>query len=254
MKRFSLPAIVCVAMMSAFLARSASAQRLAQPGVQSPHKSEGKAALAYLLYLPKDYGKEKDKKWPLVMFLHGSGERGDNVQKVAIHGPPKLAATTKDFPFILVSPQCPANSHWRPADLSALLDEVSGKYGIDADRLYLTGLSLGGFGTFATAIAYPDKFAAIAPVCGGGNPEQANEIKDVPTWVFHGDADTAVSVEKSKDMVEAMKAAGAPEAKLTIYPGVGHDSWTQTYNDPKLYEWLLSHKRGAKAAGDKSAK
>jgi predicted peptidase len=208
--------------------------------------------LDYLLYLPPDYNKDAAKKWPLILFLHGSGERGSDVSKVKVHGPPKVVEKDPDSAlskeFIVVSPQCPAGRGWKTDTLITLLDDVQGKYHVDADRIYLTGLSMGGFGTWDLASNYPDRFAAIVPMCGGGQTEMARRLKNLPIWVFHGDADPAVPVKRSDDMVEALKKLGA-DVKYTKYPGVGHDCWTRSYANPDLYTWLLSHKRGdAKAA------
>jgi predicted peptidase len=201
--------------------------------------------LNYLLFLPEGYSAEGDKKWPLMLFLHGAGERGSDINKVKVHGPPKIVERRKDFPFIVISPQCPANSWWRPYELMALLDEIEGKYNVDKDRVYLTGLSMGGFGTWDLASQYPQHFAAIAPICGGGNPAQARRLKDLPAWVFHGDADRVVPVALSDEMVEALKKAGA-DVKYTRYEGIDHDSWTKSYANEELYQWMLSHKRGEK--------
>ena len=207
----------------------------------------------YLLYLPSDYGKEQSKKYPMILFLHGAGERGSDVNLVKKHGPPKLLDGKTDLAvkdFIVVSPQCPANKWWQPHEVIALLDDVSQKYSVDADRVYLTGLSMGGFGTWETASRYPERFAAIAPICGGGDPRRVRSLKDTPTWVFHGDKDPTVPVQRGIEMVEALKQAGN-EAKFTRYPDAGHDSWTVTYNNPELYAWFLQHKRGEKTASAK---
>jgi predicted peptidase len=204
-----------------------------------------KVSLKYLLYLPKGYGEKKDQKWPLMLFLHGAGERGDDLSLVKKHGPPKLIDQGKEFPFIVVSPQCPISSWW-PEEvdaLTALLDEVQSKYAVDADRVYLTGLSMGGFGTWTLATRYPERFAAIAPICGGGDRYLVNRLKNVPAWVFHGEKDTTVPIQASKDMVDALKRAGGT-VQFTTYPEAGHDSWTETYNNPELYKWFLSHHRG----------
>ena len=198
----------------------------------------------YLLYLPQEYGKDKDAKWPLILFLHGAGESGTDIEKVKVHGPPKLAAAGKEIPFIVVSPQSPGGG-WNNEVLINLLDEIEKKYNVDHDRVYLTGLSMGGFGTWALAMEYPDRFAAIAPICGGGQAFRVRRIKDVPVWVFHGAKDPVVPVKSSQDMVDALKAAGAAEVKFTIYPEAMHDSWTETYNNKELYEWFLAHKRKA---------
>lgn len=204
----------------------------------------------YLLYLPDDYGKQQDKKYPLILFLHGAGERGTDVNLVKKHGPPKLVDGKTQLAvanFIVVSPQCKPNQWWQPHEVIALLDEVSQKYPVDPDRVYLTGLSMGGFGTWETASRYTDRFAAIAPICGGGDPRRVRSLRDVPTWVFHGDKDEVVPVQRSIEMVDALKKLGN-EAKFTRYPEAGHDSWTETYNNPELYEWFLKHKRGDKRA------
>ena len=199
-------------------------------------------AADYLLYLPKEYGKDKAKRWPLMLFLHGAGERGSDVQKVKVHGPPKLVAQGKDLPFILVSPQCPQDQWWSPETLGALLDEIEKKYAVDQDRVYVTGLSMGGFGTWNLAAAFPNRFAAIAPICGGGAPRTTRQFRHVPAWVFHGAKDEVVPLRESELMVDALKAAGG-NVRFTVYPEAGHDSWTEAYNTPELYEWFLSHRR-----------
>jgi predicted peptidase len=202
-----------------------------------------KVKLNYLLYLPEGYGKD-DKAWPLMMFLHGAGESGSDLKKVKTHGPPKLVEGKKDFPFIIVSPQSPGRG-WDAETLNALLDDVIAKHKVDKDRVYLTGLSMGGYGTWTLAAAHPEKFAAIAPICGGGNTADAKKLKDMPIWVFHGAKDTTVRPDLSEAMVKALKDAGSDKVKLTIYPDAGHDSWTETYNNAEFYEWLLKQKRSA---------
>ena len=202
-----------------------------------------KVTLNYLLYLPDGYGKD-DKAWPLLLFLHGAGESGNDLSKVKKHGPPKLIEAGKDFPCIVVSPQAPRFG-WDVATLGGLLDDVMAKYKVDKDRVYLTGLSMGGFGTWALAAAYPDKFAALIPICGGGNPKDAAKMKDLPVWVFHGAKDTTVAPSQSEAMVNALKDAGAANVKYTLYPDAGHDSWTATYDDPAVWEWLFKQKRAA---------
>jgi predicted peptidase len=214
--------------------------------VQQPKEFEKeikvKVKLHYLLFLPERYDKA-DKRWPMILFLHGSGESGRDLNKVKIHGPPKIVETKKDFPFILVSPQCP-NSHrgWGPNALNALLADIVSHYKVDRERIYLTGLSMGGYGTWALAAAYPHWFAAIAPICGGGDPDDAKCLKGLPIWVFHGAKDKTVPLARSQEMVDALRKVGA-DVRLTVYPAAGHDSWTQTYDNPELYKWLLKHKR-----------
>jgi predicted peptidase len=210
--------------------------------------------LDYLLYLPPDYNKDLSQKWPLIFFLHGSGERGIDVNDVKKHGPPKIVED-EDSPlgkrFIVVSPQCPPKAHWKPAELNQLLDDVVDHYRIDKDRIYLTGLSMGGFGTWAWAEQNPGRFAALAPMCGGGNAAEADKLKALPIWVFHGEMDKTVPIARDQEMVDAVKAAGDKDVKFTKYPDAGHDCWTRSYANPELYEWFLKHKRGevASAAG-----
>lgn len=200
----------------------------------------------YFLFLPEGYG-EKDKRWPLILFLHGAGERGDDLNKVKVHGPPKIVEKRKDFPFIVVSPQCPAGVWWNDKldVLINLLDEIVAQYNVDTERVYLTGLSMGGYGTWALASRYPDRFAAAAPICGGGMRIMAFGLKDVPIWAFHGGKDPVVPVEESQEMVAAVKARGG-NAKLTVYPEANHDSWTETYNNQELYDWFLKHRKVSK--------
>jgi predicted peptidase len=217
-----------------------------QTGKQVPKELEKeitvKVKMNYLLYLPKDYGKE-DKKWPLVLFLHGAGETGNDLEKVKKHGPPKLIEAGKEFPFILVSPQA-QKFGWDPDTLNALLDDVVAKYKVDKDRIYVTGLSMGGMGTWALAASKPDRFAAIIPICGAGNPGDAKKLKELPIRIFQGGKDQVIKPETAEAMEKALKEAGAADVKLTIYPEAGHDSWTKAYDDPETWEWLLKQKRG----------
>lgn len=203
--------------------------------------------LEYLRYLPKTYGTEPGKKWPLIPFLHGAGERGADLELVKVHGIPKVAESL-DLPFVCLSPQCPPN-HWWSDFLPALDDLVTGAVAsldVDPNRVYLTGLSMGGYGTWHLASTYPNRFAAIAPICGGGAwfygfPEAVCALKNTPTWVFHGAQDNVVNIGESQELVDALKACGGDVA-FTIYPEAGHDSWSETYNNPALYEWFLSHR------------
>jgi predicted peptidase len=198
----------------------------------------------YLLYLPEDYNKDKGKRWPLVLHLHGIGERGDDVSRVKGHGLPRLVEEGRKFPFILVSPQCPERSWWESETdmLIALLDEIEVNYRVDKNRIYLMGLSMGGFGTWALAAKQPERFAAIAPICGGGDPKTAPLIKNIPMWVFHGEKDDVVDPAKSQEMVDAVKAAGG-NPKFTLYPGVDHDAWDPTYANEEFWKWLLAQRK-----------
>ncbi len=195
----------------------------------------------FWLYLPEGYSREGNP-WPLMLFLHGAGERGDDLERVKVHGPPKLVDQGKSLPFLIVSPQAPEDHWWSTDYLVALLDAVEKAYHVDPDRIYVTGLSMGGFGTWDLAVAQPDRFAAIAPICGGGDPEAVCAIRHVPVWVFHGAKDTVVPISRSEEMVEALKACGG-QVRFTVYPEAGHDAWTVTYDNPEFYAWLLSQRR-----------
>jgi predicted peptidase len=187
----------------------------------------------YLLFLPEGY-EEAERQWPLILFLHGMGQCGSDLEKVKEHGIPKIVEGRKDFDFVAVSPQCPEGEFWSSDVLINLLDEITSRHAVDADRIYLTGLSLGGGATWHIASEYPERFAAIAPICGWGSPAKACNLKDVPVWAFHGAEDKVIPVKRSEEMVQALKECGG-DAKLTVYPDAGHDSWTQTYDNQELY-------------------
>lgn len=224
-------------------------------GTQSPQRFAATVTrevhLSYLLYLPKDYKEDAEKRWPLLLFLHGAGERGSDLNRVAVHGPPKLIRQGTNFPFIVVSPQCPSDERWRAEDLVRLLDHVCFHYAVDTNRIYLTGLSMGGFGSWSLASLYPERFAAVAPICGGGEvidvllaPQKRRDaFKNLGIWAFHGAKDPVVPLSESERMVSAFKRAGCQEVELTVYPEAQHDSWTETYANPKLYEWFMKHSR-----------
>jgi predicted peptidase len=196
--------------------------------------------LNYLLYLPEGY-ESSNRQWPMVLFLHGGGETGENIEQLRREGLPKVLERNHDFPFVVVSPQS-RRGGWNTDALNALLDEVITNNKIDQERVYLTGLSMGGSGTWEMGCTYPERFAAIAPICGGGSPARAKELKNVAVWAFHGAKDRVVPVARTEAMIKALKEAGC-DPKLTIYPDAGHDAWTATYDNPELYTWFLEHKR-----------
>ena len=197
--------------------------------------------LKYLVALPDGYD-DGDDAWPLLLFLHGAGERGDDLGRVAIHGPTRRVVEGERFPFVLVAPQAPEGTWWDARELGALLDEVERAYRVDPDRVMVTGLSMGGFGAWSLAETFPDRFAAVAPVCGGGTPGRICAASDVPVWAFHGALDPVVPVERSLEMVRRLEQCGG-NVRLTLYPDAGHDSWTETYANPALYDWLLAQRR-----------
>ncbi len=208
-------------------------------------------SLPYLLALPTDYKADETKR-PLLLFLHGAGECGVDLNLVKIHGPPKLMEKKPgDFPFIVVSPQAPINEvpiidRWDPRLLVELVDQVAAKYNADTDRLYVTGLSMGGYGTFRLCAHYPKKFAAAVPICGGGWTNYAEALAQVPMWIFHGTDDEAVPLERSLEIVKSVRKRGG-KPLFTVYDGVAHDSWTQTYDNPEVYTWLLKHRLSNRA-------
>jgi predicted peptidase len=221
-----------------------------KPGVQVEAATEvtlgtgdsaKKVTVHYLIALPDGYNKQE--KCPLMIFLHGRGEWGDNLNRVKIHGPPKNVKNNNTTPFIIVSPQSPKGEYWKVEKLSRLLDHILATTKSDPERVYLTGLSMGGFGTWSWAASEPQRFAAAIPICGGGNPRNAEKLVNLPIWAFHGGKDNVVALSKSEAMVDAIRGAGGTKVKLTIYPEARHDSWTKTYNNPEIYNWLLAHKR-----------
>ena len=219
-----------------------------------------KVPLKYRLLKPLNY--RPGKKYPLVLFLHGAGERGDDNLITLKHGAKDFADAKRreQFPCYVVVPQCPKDKKWSDVDWSKessdqpesasesmqttkeLLDEMVENAGIDKNRIYITGLSMGGYGTWDAIARYEGFFAAAAPICGGGDPKLVSKYNRLPIWCFHGDEDTAVKVSRSREMVDALKTIGSP-IKYTEYPGVGHDSWTATYANPDFHQWLFSQQR-----------
>ncbi|MDR2170293.1 MAG: prolyl oligopeptidase family serine peptidase [Planctomycetaceae bacterium] len=201
----------------------------------------------YLLHLPvgyTDFGSSR----PLLIFLHGAGEVGNDVRKLKKHDPVHYAkgnVPVKDFPFIVITPITPVRQ-WQPKKVIKLLDEIldtKGKrWSIDQSRIYLTGFSMGGFGTFDTACEFPERFTAIIPIAGGGNVVKAEKLKNVPTWAFHGNADKTVHYKYSAKMIETMKAANCKEAKLTTLHNADHRIVKNVYSKPEIYKWMLNKK------------
>ncbi|PWF42109.1 phospholipase [Massilia glaciei] len=201
-----------------------------------------KAKVNYLAFLPKTYS-AKGAPVPLIIFLHGSGERGTDLNKVKAWGPPAIVEKDPNFPFMVVSPQVPDGQMWESFALKGMLDNVLAKYNVDKRRVYLTGISMGGYGAWELAMRYPDYFAAIAPICGGGWTRFAERVKGIPTWVFHGAKDDAVPEQESAAMVAAIRAAGG-DPKYTVLPEGGHvDAWVHAYDKAGLFEWFLQQRK-----------
>ncbi len=194
----------------------------------------------YLLAQP--HQQPQQNRWPLILFLHGAAERGEDPAMVKRHGPVKALEQGVDLPFIIAAPQCPPNKWWSNHILIEFLDYLVATSPVDPERVYLTGLSMGGFGTWNLATEFPERFAAIAPVCGGGYWFLADRLRDVPVWAFHGAKDDVIPLEESERMVRSIQAAGG-DARLTVYPEADHDAWTETYANPELYDWFLRHRQ-----------
>ncbi|WP_297691441.1 PHB depolymerase family esterase [uncultured Eudoraea sp.] len=200
--------------------------------------------LQYFLYYPKEYEEEKNDKFPLLLFLHGGGESGGTLEDLKTNGPPKLLAEGKEFPFLILAPQNPhKRKWWNTRAVIQLLDTIIKNNRVDANRLYLTGLSRGGGAAWELAVQYPDKFAAMAVVCGMTPVPYAGWInKNMPIWVFHGTEDKSIPISESENMVNKLEEMGY-DVRFTKYDGVGHNSWVQAYNTEELYNWFMEQKR-----------
>lgn len=215
------------------------------PGKQVEQKLalDGDQSIDYLLYLPEDY--TPDGKFPLLLFLHGRGESNGPLAIVKKWGPPRIVEEGRKLPYIIVSPQCPPTAFWSQADeqskLARLLAYVQKTYPVDEGRIYLTGLSMGGFGSWTLAATHPDKFAAVVPICGRGNPADAEKLKDIPIWAWHGLDDSVVPPAGSEAIVTAIREAGGKKVLYTTLEGIGHNAWSSAYGTPELYSWLNKH-------------
>jgi len=200
------------------------------------------ATLRHWLYLPPGHAEHPEQRWPLIIFLHGSGERGRDLAKVRAHGLPKLIEAGQNLPAIVVSPQCEDGEEWDPHLLHAMLQPLIAQWRVDARRVTATGLSMGGGGCWSWAMSYPQDLAGIAPVCGYGSDVRIERMRAVPVRAYHGAADTVVPLAVHQQLVNGLREAGG-QAELTVYPGVGHDAWNPAYADPALVAWLLSRTR-----------
>jgi predicted peptidase len=216
--------------------------------------------LKYRLIKPLNY--QQGKKYPLVLFLHGAGERGSDNSITLKHAAKDFLDPERraEFPAYVLIPQCPKDKKWSEVDWSKetsqipenpsdsmqsikeLLDDMIENGGVDRNRVYITGLSMGGYGTWDAIARYPNFFAAAAPICGGGDPKTVKQFQSLPIWCFHGAKDSVVKVGRSREMIEALQAIGS-KVKYTEYPDADHDSWTATYSNPELYNWLFAQRR-----------
>lgn len=198
--------------------------------------------LRYLLYLPPDYEKS-ESKLPLMLFLHGRGESDGPLSVVKKWGPPRLIERGESIKYIVASPQCPRSPEsWttpvQQKALVALLEHLQKTYRVDEDRIFLTGLSMGGYGSWRLAADHPGKFAAVVPICGGGNTNDAGKLRNLPIWAWHGMEDRAVPPQRSLEMVEAIRNAGGTKIRYTTLEHIGHNSWEAAYASPELSTWL----------------
>jgi len=205
--------------------------------------------LPYLVGFPDNY--VEGEKYPILLFLHGAGTRCGDITKLPNNIFFKLEAAKEDFPFIVVAPLCDANLTWFDylKTLKELVIDVAARDYLDAERFYVMGNSMGGYGTWQLAMSMPDMFAAIAPVCGGGMYWDSMRLTEMGVWAFHGALDKTVLLEESQKMVDGINKRGG-NAKLTVYPDREHDSWTPTYSNPELYRWLLTHKKVDKVTSE----
>lgn len=258
------PFLYLLTAMSGVLSSGLSDLQAAPPANASDFEKlalrDGEDSLPYRLFSPKIV--DAGKRYPVVFFLHGAGERGDDNEAQLRHGLAYFAsdAFQARHPAFLVVPQCPKGKKWSEVDWGSLksplpenpstsmrlamriLDQVIQEKPADPSRVYLTGISMGGYGTWDAATRWPDRFAAAVPVCGGGDEDKAARLIRLPIWCFHGDNDKAVPVERSRNMIEAIRKAGG-HPKYSEYPGVGHNSWDKAYADTGFYEWLFTQKR-----------
>lgn len=218
-------------------------------GEQTPSRAivQGSAVsrrqVRFLIYLPKKYSKQRT--WPLLLFLHGKGQRGDDIQRVAKIGPPNRIAHGKQLPMIVVSPQCPDGDVWQPELLLALLEHLHKEYRIDSERIYIGGYSMGAYGGWELIAMAPERFAAAVPVAGGGDVDLADRLTEMPIWAFHGACDAVIPLEESQRMVEAIQTRG-DKAKLTILEDEGHNICDAVFSRDDVYAWLLEHRRKGK--------
>jgi predicted peptidase len=228
------------------------------PMLEKQTFDDGERKLRYRLLRPPKVA--DGKKYPLVVFLHGAGERGSDNEKQLVHGVPQFVANLEKYPCILIAPQCPDGKKWVEVDWSAdshtqpkepgevgrltlaLIEKSIKELPVDPKRVYITGLSMGGYGTWDLLARRPDLFAAAAPVCGGADEATATKIKDIPIWAFHGAKDTGVKPARSRNMIAALRKAGG-KPNYTEYPDVGHNSWDNAYRDPELFKWLFAQKK-----------
>ncbi len=248
--------VVSISLISQASALSGVSDRMIESLIAESHAIEGVGKLPYRIYTPRPI--EDETVYPLIVFMHGAGERGSDNTTQLKHGVGSIIRFIERFnqPAFVIAPQVADGHQWvdtpwsddahvLPKSPSAsmslllgLIDSVNQTLPIDRRRIYITGISMGGFGTWDLLMRRPDEFAAAIPICGGGDETRAHLIRDIPVWVFHGGDDQVVKTHRSRNMIEALEGvAGRP--RYTEYPGIGHDSWTVTYDNPEVLHWLF---------------
>jgi predicted peptidase len=217
----------------------ASAPAIAPPPASRQTAQESRGT-RYLLHRPAAYELRSD--WPVILFLHGAGERGRDLEIVKREGLPHILETLPDFPFVVVSPQEEKGRLWTADELAALVDEVVARDRVDAGRIYVSGLSSGATAALALAIHHPEKVAAAVAVSVSDVPPELCAMKDVPVWILHNAGDERVPAARAKKLARELERCGGREVKLTVYPREGHDAWTETYRRQDLYDWMLLHR------------
>lgn len=207
-------------------------------GLTAQKVNSPKQVTDFLRYLPAKYNEDPNKKWPVIFSLHSVGERGDDINIVKRSALVVKAVKDADFRYILIAPQCKVTSWWDIPSLEVLYAQVMKDYKVDPSRVYLTGMSMGGYGVWSWMQAKPDRFAAAVPICGEGSPDKGCILKDKPLWVFHNADDPTVPVKGSRDMVNAIEACGGKLVKFSESATGGHDAWTRAYAEPTLFTWM----------------
>jgi len=224
---------------------------LALPALAAADVTEGdfkktitkRVAYRYVLRTPEGYGSDKAGKHSLILFLHGAGERPGGLDVLKQLGPMGYAGRTSGFPFIVAAPKCPEGQSWDADALNAFLDHLLAKYQVNPDRVYLTGFSMGGAGTWELGMKHAERFAAIAPLCGRAIPLLVGNLWKAPVWAFHGEKDDVVPISNSKEMIGYLTGMDNTDARLTTYPEMGHEIWGRVYSSPEIYAWFLQFSR-----------
>jgi len=217
-----------------------------------PRLVDGTLPYRMLLFLPKDYVASGPAQ-PLVVHLHGAGERGNDLAVVRRESLPRRIDEGFHLPAVVASPQCPPGHSWDSQQVMAVIDHLQREFNIDSRRIYLTGYSMGGYGVWKTAALNPEQFAAIVPICGGGETDWATQLSRIPVWAFHGQRDESVAVTETTKMIDAIELAGGTP-QLTVYPEGRHNVWGDVYQDNTLFTWLLSHQLPDTAAANALAR